>query len=123
MAYPRWLAKLNKRVFNPLEVRRGKRPLLIHKGRVSGTEYSTPMDAHPTRDGYVLVVRYGPRSDWVRNALAAGTVTLRMEGEEHSLTAPRLISEAEALAALPDGYDPGRDFSKAEDFLLLDREG
>lgn len=123
MAYPRWLAKINKRLFNPRELRRGKYPILIHTGRVSGTSYSTPMDAHPTRDGFVLVVRYGPRSDWVRNAISAGGATLRIDGEDHALAAPRLVGETEALAALPDGYDPGADFTKAEDFLLMDRTG
>ena len=123
MAYPRWLAKINKRLFNPREVRKGKRPILIHTGRVSRTTYYTPMDAHPTKDGFVLVVRYGPRSDWVRNALSEGSARLWMAGEEHSLINPRLVGEPEALEAVPDGYDPGSDFHKADDFLLMDRAG
>lgn len=31
---PRWLAQLNKRVFNPREIRRGTRPVLVHVGRL-----------------------------------------------------------------------------------------
>ena len=31
MPLPRWLAHINKRVFNPMEVRRGARPVLIHR--------------------------------------------------------------------------------------------
>jgi hypothetical protein len=30
MPLPRWLAHINKRVLNPIEVRRGARPVLIH---------------------------------------------------------------------------------------------
>jgi hypothetical protein len=42
MPLPRWLAHINKRVFNPMEVRRGARPVLIHTGRSSGKTYRTP---------------------------------------------------------------------------------
>jgi hypothetical protein len=49
MPYPRWLAKVNKRIFNPREVRRGERPVVIHDGRSSATVYETPLDAHPTK--------------------------------------------------------------------------
>jgi deazaflavin-dependent oxidoreductase (nitroreductase family) len=123
MPYPRWLAKINRRVFNPGQVRKGKYPVVTHVGRSSGTTYRTPMDAHPTRTGWVLVVRYGRQSDWVRNILAAGEATLRVKGEDHRLTSPRLVGRTEAHAALPDGYDRGKDFDKAEDFLLLDSAG
>lgn len=30
MPLPRWLAHINKRVLDPIEVRRGARPVLIH---------------------------------------------------------------------------------------------
>ena len=55
MPLPRWLAHINKRVFNPMEVRRGARPVLIHTGRSSGKTYRTPLDlslihiSEPTR--------------------------------------------------------------------------
>lgn len=120
MPYPRWLAKINKRVFNPREIRRGKRPVVIHVGRSSGTVFQTPLDAHPTRGGYVLVVRYGPGSDWVRNILAAGTATFRVEREEHRLDSPRLVSQQEAVDQLAPGFEPNADFHKAEHFLLMD---
>ena len=51
MPYPRWLAKVNKRVFNPREIRKGERPAVSHVGRSSGSVYQTPLDAHPTKDG------------------------------------------------------------------------
>jgi deazaflavin-dependent oxidoreductase (nitroreductase family) len=120
MPYPRWLAKINKRVFNPREIKRGKRPVVIHVGRSSGSVFQTPLDAHPTRGGYVLVVRYGPGSDWVRNILAAGTATLRVEREEHRLDSPRLVSQQEAVDELAPGFEPDADFYKAEHYLLMD---
>lgn len=119
MPYPRWLAKLNKRVFNPGQVRKGKYPVVTHVGRKSGTTYQTPLDAFPTETGFVLVARYGPNSDWVRNVLASGTATLRFEGKDWALGSPRLVGLADATAALAS-EEPPAGFSRAEDFLLLD---
>lgn len=81
------------------------------------------MDAHPTETGWVLVVRYGPRSDWVQNILSSGDATLRVQGIDHQLTNPRLVGLPEAREALSEGHDPGKDFDKAADFLLLDTAG
>jgi deazaflavin-dependent oxidoreductase (nitroreductase family) len=120
MPYPRWLAKINRAVFNPRQVRKGKYPVVAHVGRSSGGVHRTPLDAHLTRGGYVLVVRYGPESDWVRNILASGSATLRVDGEEHCLTAPRLVTREEAVDHLVSGLDPRSDFYKAEHYLLMD---
>lgn len=119
MPYPRWLAHINKRVFNPGQIRKGKYPVVIHAGRVSGKPYQTPLDAFPTRTGYVLIARYGPESDWVRNVLASETATLRIGGEEHQLKAPRLVGLGEAIDALLSD-EPPADFTKADDFVLMD---
>lgn len=120
MPYPRWLAEFNKRVLNPREIRKGKYPVVVHVGRTSGRSYETPLDAFPTKTGYVLVARYGQGSDWVRNILAAGIATLRIGGEEHTLDSPRLVPQQEALQALAS-EEPPRGFTRAEDFLLMDR--
>lgn len=119
MPYPRWLAKINKRVINPRQIRKGEYPVVTHVGRTSGRSYETPLDAYPTKTGYVLVARYGPESDWVRNILAAETATLRIDGEERALDSPRLVSQEEALDVLVSD-EPPADFTKAEDFVLMD---
>ena len=118
MPYPRWLAKINKHVINPKQVKKGAYPVVTHVGRMSGRSYQTPLDAFPTKVGYVLVARYGPNSDWVRNILAAGTAVLRVDGEDHTLSSPRLVALDVALEALVSG-EPPADFSKAEDFVLM----
>ena len=84
----RSLARINKWVFNPREIRRGTRPVLTHVGRSSGTTYRTPLDAHPLHDGYLFIPMYGPRTDWVKNVLAAGTARLSLRGEEIELESP-----------------------------------
>jgi deazaflavin-dependent oxidoreductase (nitroreductase family) len=121
MSYPRWLAKINKRVLNPGQIRKGKYPVVTHVGRKSGRIYQTPLDAFPTGSGYVLVARYGPESDWVRNVLTAGTAILRIDGEDHALVSPRLVSLEEALVALASKEAPA-DFTRAEDFVLMSHQ-
>ncbi len=119
MPYPRWLAKVNKRFINPREVMRGERPVVVHVGRSSGTVYQTPLDAYPTDRGYVLVVRYGPGSDWVRNVLRAGGASLKLDGEQVRLGSPRLVLQDEAVSQLAPGAEPARDFFKAGHYMLL----
>ena len=120
MPYPRWLAKINKRLFNPREVRRGKYPVVTHVGRRSGKTYQTPLDAFPTKTGYVLVARYGLESDWIQNIVSAGETSLRVDGQEHALTSPRLVTQEQALNALVSDSPPA-DFTKAENYVLMDR--
>ena len=93
MPLPRWLARINKRVFNPREVRRGARPVLIHTGRSSGKTYRTPLDAHRLPDGYLFIPLYGPRTDWVKNVLAAQAARLSIDGHEIELQSPRLVKK------------------------------
>ena len=83
MPFPRWLAHVNKRVFNPIEERRGARPVLIHTGRTSGKTYRTPLDAHRLPDGYLFIPMYGPRTDWVKNAMADQQVPRGRWGDIH----------------------------------------
>ena len=93
MPLPRWLAHINKRVFNPMEVRRGARPVLIHTGRSSGKTFRTPLDTHHLPDGYLFIPLYGPRTDWVRNVLAAQAARLSIDGREIELQSPRLVKK------------------------------
>lgn len=121
MPYPRWLARFNRRVINPREIRKGKYPVVVHAGRTSGRPYETPLDAFPTKTGFVLVARYGRGSDWVRNILAVGTATLRIGGKDYALDSPRLVPQEEALEALAADEAPAH-FTKAADFLLMDHQ-
>ncbi|MGI5166568.1 nitroreductase family deazaflavin-dependent oxidoreductase [Spirillospora sp. CA-253888] len=119
MPMPRWWGHVNKRVFNPRTIAGGKWPVLIHVGRASGVTYRTPLDAHPVDGGYLFVLVYGSRSDWVRNVLAAGGARLLVEGREVRLAAPRLVGPDEALRVLPGKAHPPRLLRIAE-FLRVD---
>ncbi|SER81442.1 nitroreductase family deazaflavin-dependent oxidoreductase [Lentzea albida] len=90
MPMPRWWGRIHGRVA-------GTRAVLTHVGRSSGMPYRTPVGAHPVEGGYLV---RGPGSDWVRNVVAAGRAQLAVDGEDVDLTAPRVVGEAEACAAL-----------------------
>ena len=117
---PMWIARVNKRVFNPMELKRGKRPVLTHVGRSSGRTHRTPLDAHPVDGGYIFIVMYGPESDWVRNVLAAGGATLQIDGDEFELVAPRLVSKEAAWQLLSTTTKAPPDFLKVSDYLQMD---
>ena len=120
MQMPRWLAKINRRVFNPIEIRRGVRPVLTHVGRSSGTTYRTPLDAHKVPGGYVFIPNYGSVSDWVQNTLAAGSATLRVGGEELELTSPRMVRKADVWSSLPAGTKTPPGIKDDSELLRMD---
>lgn len=120
MPMPRWWTQVNKRVFNPAELRRGNRPVLTHVGRTSGASYRTPLDAHPVDGGYVFILVYGSRSDWVRNVLAAGRARLAVDGQDIDLAAPRVISEQEAWGAIGEGVKRPPGFLRIGEYLRMD---
>lgn len=121
MPVPAWVAKINRKVFNPMEIKRGVRPVLIHVGRSSGKEYQTPLDALPVEDGYVFIPMYGvDKSDWVKNVLAAGHARLRVQGEETRLTSPRLISKDEAWELIEAGTKAPPERLNITDYLRMD---
>lgn len=120
MPLPRWLAHINKRVFNPIEVRRGARPVLIHTGRSSGKTFRTPLDAHRLPDGYLFIPMYGPRTDWVKNVLRAGAARLVIDGDEIELQSPRLVKKKDIWPMLPTTTKTPPGISSGSELLRLD---
>lgn len=120
MPMPRWWTRINKRVFNPMELRRGTRPVLTHVGRSSGAVYRTPLDAHPVDGGYVFILVYGSDSDWVRNVIAAGHARLAVGGEDVELTRPRLIAEDEAWRILDRNVKRPPRVLRVTEYLRMD---
>jgi deazaflavin-dependent oxidoreductase (nitroreductase family) len=120
MPLPRWLARINKRTFNPLEIRRGVRPVLIHVGRSSGKTYRTPLDAHRLPNGYLFIPMYGPRTDWLNNVLAAGTARLVIGGEEIALESPQLVRKADVWPLLVEAVKSPPGISDDSKLLRMD---
>ncbi len=120
MPIPMWVAQINKRVLNPLELRRGVRPVLTHVGRSSGKAYRTPLDAHPVDGGYIIIVMYGADSDWVQNVLAAGAAALEIDGDEFELMSPRLVSKEDASQLLATTTKAPPDYLRVTEYLQMD---
>jgi deazaflavin-dependent oxidoreductase (nitroreductase family) len=120
MPLPRWLAHINKRVFNPMEMRRGARPLLIHTGRSSGKTYRTPLDAHRLPAGYLFIPLYGPRTDWVKNVLAAHAARLSIDGHDIELQSPRLVKKKDIWPMVPTTTKSYPGISSESELLRMD---
>jgi hypothetical protein len=120
-AVPKFIGKVTKNVFNPREIRKGKRPVLIHHGRTSGREYLTPLDAHRVDGGFIFIVMYGSDCDWVQNILAEENSVLRVDGSELPLTNPRLIDIDEAGDAFLS-LDPVPKLRAKAEYLRMDLE-
>ncbi|MBZ4322252.1 nitroreductase family deazaflavin-dependent oxidoreductase [Streptomyces huiliensis] len=98
----RRLARFNRAVANrvvaPVLVRLPGFGTVLHRGRKSGRPYATPVKVFRAGDAYVISLPYGPRSDWVRNVLAAGGCDLVTRGpvgrgRRVRLTEPRLYAD------------------------------
>mgnify|MGYP001825776081 CR=1 FL=1 len=119
MPMPLWWGHVNKRIFNPRELKKGQRPTLTHVGRSSGKTYVTPLDAHPVDGGYMFILVYGSKSDWVQNILASGEAILQKDGDTVALAKPRVVRGDVAWPILgEDKKPPG--FLKVDEFLRMD---
>jgi deazaflavin-dependent oxidoreductase (nitroreductase family) len=68
--------------------------VLHHVGRSSGRRYATPLGIEPRGDDFVIAIVYGPRSDWLKNVLAAGEATIELDGETIAVDRPEVIPTA-----------------------------
>jgi deazaflavin-dependent oxidoreductase (nitroreductase family) len=96
---------LSKRFMNPLQMRTAGAPgayasIVRHRGRISGTEYETPVGVVADRDAFLVALPYGSRAQWLRNVLAAGSATLVHEGSTYRVDRPELIP----LATVADRF-------------------
>lgn len=101
--------RANRRVVNPRQMRTAGEPgayagIVRHVGRRSGRAYETPVVPLPTDGGFVIVLVYGDRTEWVRNVLAAGRATIALEGESYDVVDPEVVPADES----------GRDWTDAE---------
>ncbi len=117
---PLWWGHINKRIFNPREIRKGIRPVLTHVGRSSGTSYQTPLEVERVKNGYLFTLVYGPKSDWVQNVLRAQSASLRVDGQIVELQNPRLLSETEANELTGDEIPSPPKFLRIKEFLRMD---
>ena len=95
-----------KRFVNPLlrnlaHSSRGPFALLRHVGRRSGKPYEIPIMVWRMKDGFMIVLTYGPNTDWLRNLQAADQGSLRWHKREYVFKRPEFIDAKTARQALP----------------------
>jgi deazaflavin-dependent oxidoreductase (nitroreductase family) len=91
------LFAISRRYLNPRQLRRAGRPgafasLIRHRGRRSGRSYETPVGVMALEDGFVIMLPYGSRTQWLRNVLAAGEATVVTEGATYHVDKPQVVS-------------------------------
>jgi deazaflavin-dependent oxidoreductase (nitroreductase family) len=74
---------------------------LRHVGRRSGKRYEIPIMVWRMKDGFVIVLTYGPNTDWLRNLQAAEQGSLRWHKREYVFKRPEFIDATTARQALP----------------------
>jgi deazaflavin-dependent oxidoreductase (nitroreductase family) len=120
----RGVAHFNRRVTNrlmrPLARRLPGFGVVIHRGRTSGREYSTPVNVFAADAGFTIALTYGKRADWVQNVLAAGGCDLVTRGRRVHLAGPTVVhDESRRPAAAP--ARPILRLLGVADFLRLER--
>jgi deazaflavin-dependent oxidoreductase (nitroreductase family) len=125
MPIPTSIARFNRGVTNRMtRLFAGRAPgfaILIHKGRKSGKEYRTPLNAFPTDNGFAIALTYGPDTDWAKNVFAANGCALEYRGRSIALAEPRLTTVTEAADAFPAPVRFILGFINVEQVLLLRR--
>ena len=105
------LLKALTKVFNPLAMPIASLGLISiwgivrHSGRRSGKTYATPIALMATRDGFVIPLPWGEKTDWCRNIIAAHGGVIRWKGHDHQVRDPEVIDRA---AAAPAFFPPIR---------------
>ncbi|MEV6772151.1 nitroreductase family deazaflavin-dependent oxidoreductase [Nocardia sp. NPDC051030] len=105
MPLPQSLAKINRRISNPvLGVMARVAPgfgIVIHKGRKSGRVYRSPVMVFGRDGGYRIALTYGRDVDWLKNIRAAGKFDFEHRGRTVTLTDPVVGQDASASWAPP----------------------
>jgi deazaflavin-dependent oxidoreductase (nitroreductase family) len=77
-----------------------------HTGRRSGRPYVTPASARRCGDVIIVPLTFGNQSDWVRNIVAAGRCSIRLDGQDYEATEPRFLSRDQAGELLKSMFSP-----------------
>ena len=122
MPLPRSIARFNKRFTNrflePIARRFSNFAVVHHVGRVTGSEFTTPVNSFANGDHLMIALTYGPNADWVRNVLH-GTARVESQGQVTVVTSARLVGRVEAWPAIPHLVRAVLRVLRVHDFLEL----
>jgi deazaflavin-dependent oxidoreductase (nitroreductase family) len=124
MPLPKRLARFNRVVSNPILEHAARRlpgfAVVHHVGRRSGRAFHNPVNLFVDDDRYVIALTYGRDSQWVRNAVAAGSIDVETRGRRIHLVDPE-IEHDPSRAHVPAPIRPMLGALGVDDFLLLRR--
>jgi deazaflavin-dependent oxidoreductase (nitroreductase family) len=122
MPLSRGLARFNRSVTNRLS-----RPVagllpgfavIVHRGRKSGAEYRTPVNAWLGDDDVIVALTYGRYTDWLRNLTAADGGVVIASRKTHRVGRPELIGP-EGMRRMPAPARPLLRLIDVDEFALL----
>jgi hypothetical protein len=97
LALGRFNVRVTNRIAGPILVHLPGFGRVVHVGRVTGRTYRTPMMLFQHGESAAFALTYGPRTEWVRNVLKAGSC-----GWESPRQAPLRLDRPEMV------HDPSR---------------
>jgi deazaflavin-dependent oxidoreductase (nitroreductase family) len=74
--------------------------LIVHRGRRSGSEYRTPVNAWLAEDKVIVALTYGPETDWLKNLDVAGGGEVIARRRSYRVGKPEQIG-AEGMSRMP----------------------
>ena len=100
------LRRMNRSVTNPRVMRtagttRTQTSVIEHVGRNSGRTYQTPVDVIETPTTLLIALPYGPRTDWLRNVLVAGSAAVITGGDRIEVGSPAVVATADVADMIP----------------------
>ena len=122
MPLPRGLARFNRVVTNrlsrPLASWAPGFALIVHRGRRSGLEYRTPVNAWVGDEDVIVALTYGRDTDWLKNLAAADGGLVIAGRETHQVGRPELIGP-EGMSRMPAPARPILRLIEVNEFALL----
>lgn len=125
MPIPRTVARVNRlvtnRIIGPVAGHVPGFGVIVHQGRRSGRQFRTPVNVFRVRDGYLVALTYGPKSDWVKNVMAAGGCVMQTRGHRIRMVGTRIIHD-ESRSEVPTAVRVVLGLLAVTDFLRLSPE-
>jgi deazaflavin-dependent oxidoreductase (nitroreductase family) len=104
MKFPPLAERLQIKYMNPLFLRIARFmptfAVVKHRGRKSGKEYETVVNAFRNGDVLAIALAHG-KTNWVKNVLAAGEADVHLFRKDIHITNPRVLPAGTDDAALP----------------------
>ncbi|MGH8915328.1 MAG: nitroreductase family deazaflavin-dependent oxidoreductase [Acidimicrobiia bacterium] len=122
MPIPRAVARFNRvvtnRISKPLAPHLAGFGLIVHRGRVSGKEYRTPLNCWVDDESIIVALTYGSHTDWLKNLQAAKGGLVEARGRSYRVGMPVLIGR-EGMSRMPLVARPILRLLGVEEFAVL----